>query len=298
MKKLNIVSLIFVSIILSSCGMIDDEGGSDISSDGASESMVQKSTTQIKSKAISNHDDLFDDNNKPDTDVAKTDGPSNITITPEKELPVIDSTPIITEAKPQAIETAPIIKEEKIAITEPTPAVAEEKIIAEQEIHSSAPQTYKVQKGETLMQIAFKLYGDISRWKELRHMNGDKLSSNHTMKSHTELKYIAPTNTFVWKHEGSPHLIKTGETLGTISSNIYQTPKYWKKIWENNKPLIKNPNVIYAGFTLYYKSPAEMAETKTNPKEDVVEFNNIDDEINNIQSATEKPTVELIPLAE
>lgn len=54
-------------------------------------------------------------------------------------------------------------------------------------------------------------------------------------------------------------MIRTGETLGTISNTVYQTPKKWKDIWENNKPLIKNPNVIYAGFTLYYKSNSGLA---------------------------------------
>jgi hypothetical protein len=51
-------------------------------------------------------------------------------------------------------------------------------------------------------------------------------------------------------------MIKNGETLGTISNSVYQTPKKWKAIWENNKPLIRNPNVIFAGFTLYYKGAA------------------------------------------
>ena len=26
----------------------------------------------------------------------------------------------------------------------------------------------------------------------------------------------------------------------------------WKNIWNNNKPLIRDPNKIFAGFTLYY----------------------------------------------
>jgi LysM repeat protein len=112
---------------------------------------------------------------------------------------------------------------------------------------------YKVQKGETLMQIAFKLYGDIGKWKELKELNQTKFAKNSALRANMELRYKAPEKVFVWNPEGSAHLIKSGETLGTISNSVYQTPKKWKQIWENNKPLIKNPNVIYAGFTLYYK---------------------------------------------
>ena len=66
------------------------------------------------------------------------------------------------------------------------------------------------------------------------------------------LKYIAPAEEFVWNPEGLPYLIRTGDTLGIISTSVYQTSRKWKMIWENNRPLIKDPNKIFAGFTLYY----------------------------------------------
>lgn len=283
-NRLNILSLILLSLTLSSCGLIEDDNMSDASSVGSPESIVEAKVQEIKAETVSTSDDLFKDSigkevsseptnivtTEPLPEVAKTDGPSNITITPEKPL----------------------------VVEEPTPIITEEKIVVEQEVQASTtPQTYKVQRGETLMQIAFKLYGDISRWKELRRMNGDKLASNSALKSHMELKYMAPTSNFVWKREGTPHLIKNGETLGTISTTVYQTPKHWKKIWENNKILIKNPNLIYAGFTLYYKSQAEMAAKKTK-SENSIEINELDEEISNIQSATERETIDISPLAE
>ena len=46
-------------------------------------------------------------------------------------------------------------------------------------------------------------------------------------------------------------VIKRGDTLGTISSDTYGTMKFWRNIWDNNRPLIKDPNVIFAGFTIY-----------------------------------------------
>ena len=70
---------------------------------------------------------------------------------------------------------------------------------------------------------------------ELKEMNSDKLNSSSTLKTNTQLKYHAPAKRFVWNPSGTPHLIKNGETLGTISNSVYGTPRKWKNIWENNK---------------------------------------------------------------
>ncbi len=111
---------------------------------------------------------------------------------------------------------------------------------------------YKVQKNETLMMIAFKLYGDYGWWKKLAGWNTDTLKGGQIVRSGQTLKYMAPSEEFVWNPQGLPYLIRTGDTLGLISKSVYQTPKKWKLIWENNRPLIKNPNLIFAGFTIYY----------------------------------------------
>lgn len=285
---------------MTSCGLLTDDEGATSGSDASPESTVEAKLPEMKSEVTSTEspsttDDLFKESagKEPASatpsevvqEVAKTDGPSNITITPE-------ATP-----------------EKPIVIEEPKPLIQEAKV-AEMPVEQPANnvQIYKVQKGETLMQIAFKIYGDISKWKDLKHMNGDKLSSNRAIAKNMQLKYMAPAAQFVWRPQGSPYLIKTGETLGSISNSVYQTPRKWKKIWENNKPLIKNPNIIYAGFTLYYKSPAELSslqiktktKTQAEPEKEInaVEINNIDEEINNIQSATEKETIDISPLAE
>lgn len=111
---------------------------------------------------------------------------------------------------------------------------------------------YTVQKNETLMLIAFKLYGDYDRWKELANYNSEKLAGSTMLKEGMVLNYVAPSEEFVWNPEGLPYLIRTGDTLGRISSNVYSTHTKWKLLWDNNRPLIKDPNKIFAGFTIYY----------------------------------------------
>ncbi len=110
-------------------------------------------------------------------------------------------------------------------------------------------KTYQVQKNETLMIIAFKLYGDYSKWRDIAQANG--ITGNDMITAGSEIKYIAPVQEFVWQPDGNPYLIKNGDTLGTISNDVYGADKFWKDIWNNNKPLIKDPNKIYSGFTLY-----------------------------------------------
>jgi nucleoid-associated protein YgaU len=109
---------------------------------------------------------------------------------------------------------------------------------------------YKVKKGETLMLIAFNLYGDYSKWKDLRNMNPGLSSSS--LSSGQVIKYQAPNKEFTWSPAGKPYLIKSGDTLGRISNQKYGTPAKWRDIYDNNRPMIKNPNLIFAGFTLYY----------------------------------------------
>ncbi len=113
---------------------------------------------------------------------------------------------------------------------------------------SMGSETYEVKEGETLMWIAFKLYGDYAKWRELQSLNSGVLSDG--LQPGDRLSYNS--NGFRWAPNGLPHLIRSGETLGTISSDKYGTSGKWRKIWDNNRDMIKDPNLIFAGFTLYY----------------------------------------------
>ncbi len=116
---------------------------------------------------------------------------------------------------------------------------------------------YSVQKGDTLMKIAFETYGDIFKWKELYDWNKDKLSKASRLEVGMHLKYKKPVTSPSLSKNGDPYLIKKGDTLGSIAYEIYAKRSKWKKLFSNNKGLIKNPNRIYAGFYLYYQMTAQ-----------------------------------------
>ena len=122
-------------------------------------------------------------------------------------------------------------------------------------VYRSETENYKMQKGDTLMMIAFKIYGDYRKWKDIKKWNAQVKS----FKEGTIVKYHIPESTFGWAPEGLPYLVKTGDTLQIISMDKYGTTRRWKKIYENNRPLIRNANLIFAGFTLYYPPGRSLA---------------------------------------
>ena len=129
---------------------------------------------------------------------------------------------------------------------------ADEPVEIAESVAGGTAMQYTVKKNETLMLVAFKLYGDYGKWKRLANQNSAKLKGGSTVREGMVLDYVSPAQEFTWNPQGLPYLIRTGDTLGIISKSVYTTPKKWKLIWENNRPLIKDPNKIFAGFTLYY----------------------------------------------
>ena len=183
--------------------------------------------------------------------------------TPQIELSSTDefaenpSEETVVEDSPEegTSEATPSENTEEVIVNNNEPLVQESSLENSTSVISSESGTqkqYTVQKNETLMMIAFKIYGDYRRWKEIANVNTGSLNGNSMVKPGMVLNYIAPVQEFVWNPEGNPYLIKTGDTLGSISKEVYTTTSKWKLLWENNRPLIKDPNKIYAGFTIYY----------------------------------------------
>lgn len=166
------------------------------------------------------------------------------------EEPAAETTEVAAADSTETTDpTADLVIEEDTAKTEPVAAASSTK--ASKSLSDNMME-YTVQKNETLMMISFKLYGDYGWWKKLAGWNEDKLKGSQIVRSGMKLKYMAPSEEFVWNPQGLPYLIRQNDTLGIISKSVYQTSKKWKLIWENNRPLIKNPNLIFAGFTIYY----------------------------------------------
>lgn len=121
---------------------------------------------------------------------------------------------------------------------------------------SGEMKTYTVQRGDTLMKIAFFLYGDIDRWKDLRSWNKGAIARVSQLEPGTQIKYADEGEFVLQKHDYS-YKIQNGDTLGGIAKNIYGKTSKWRKLQQYNSRLIKDPNRIFAGFSLYYDITAE-----------------------------------------
>lgn len=118
-------------------------------------------------------------------------------------------------------------------------------------------QNYTVQPGDTLMKIAFAKYGDIFRWRDIYNDNRSLLRDYNKIEIGS-LLVLNGVEFVVIEKNGEPYLIRRGDTLGKISNKLYGTRDKWRALWQNNRQLIKNPNRIYAGFTLYYQPASAM----------------------------------------
>ena len=146
----------------------------------------------------------------------------------------------------------------------PAPETSEPAAVAPAPISESVGPTtegsYTVQKGDTLMKIAYETYGNVYRWKAIYEANRDKISDPNRVPSGVVLKIDKPNEPVNVERNGERYEIRRGDTLGKISNNVYGTPGKWKKLWENNRQLIRDPNKIFAGFSLYYVADGSMQQ--------------------------------------
>ena len=115
---------------------------------------------------------------------------------------------------------------------------------------------YKIEKGDTYMWIAYKLYGDYTRWREIERNNPDK--ERNKLRIGEFVNYKMPEKEFDWRETGIAYRIKKGDGLSKISKKVYGTPTLWRRIWLNNRRMISDPNLIYTGFTIFYRSKTQL----------------------------------------
>lgn len=157
----------------------------------------------------------------------------------------------------EVVETAEAPIEQATSEADYMVAMEEERVESPTPAQMGEMGTYQVQNGDTLMMVAFHLYGDYRKWKDLRAWNPNISSQNLVVGE--VLSYEVPDQQFSWNPAGVSYLVKRGDSLGSISDDKYGTVKRWRDIFENNQPLIRDPDLIFAGFTLYYVPDRDLA---------------------------------------
>ncbi len=113
---------------------------------------------------------------------------------------------------------------------------------AEEKGKPAEPDTYTVMRGDYLWKIASKseIYSDPYAWSRIYTSNTDQIKDANLI--YTDQVFRIPR--VVGPNE---HLVVRGEFLSKISgyANIYGSPFKWNKIYEANKDVVTDPNVVY-----------------------------------------------------
>jgi nucleoid-associated protein YgaU len=113
---------------------------------------------------------------------------------------------------------------------------------AEEKGKPAQPDTYTVNRGDFLWRIAGMndIYGDPYAWSRIYTSNRDQIK---------DPDLIFPAQIFQIPRDVGPneHLVVKGEFLSKISgySNVYGSPFQWQKLYEANKEVVTDPNIIY-----------------------------------------------------
>jgi nucleoid-associated protein YgaU len=113
---------------------------------------------------------------------------------------------------------------------------------AEEKGQPAVPDTYSVVRGDFLWNIAKKsdIYNDPYAWSRIYTSNRDQIKNPDL---------IYPNQIFRIPRDVGPneHLVTRGEYLSKISgyANIYSSPFQWQKIYEANKEVVEDPNLIF-----------------------------------------------------
>lgn len=117
-----------------------------------------------------------------------------------------------------------------------------------------AKLTYVVKKGDTLGDIAQKIYGDKSKWRDLARWSG--FSNPHLIfpGNLVHYQYTEQSAAFAAKYENQPKaevVVQAGDSLSAIAQRVYGHTSHWVLIWRYNGH-VANPDHIEVGQIIAY----------------------------------------------
>lgn len=110
----------------------------------------------------------------------------------------------------------------------------------------SSDGTYEVIKGDSLWKIAQKRYNNGYKWVEIAKQNN--LDENGANNLEVGQKLNLPD--LQSPDLPTEHVVVSGESLSKLALNYYGDMFAWEKIWNANKTLITDPNLIDIGMKL------------------------------------------------
>jgi nucleoid-associated protein YgaU len=116
--------------------------------------------------------------------------------------------------------------------------------------HLSAPPSeeiteyYTVQPGDTLSKIASRLYGNAGKYPIIFEANLEVIKDPNLIYPGQILRIIKPP---VGQTPSDTYTVKTGDTLSKIAKQFYGDARKYSIIFEANRNILKDPNIIHPG---------------------------------------------------
>ena len=169
-----------------------------------------------------------------------------------EEAPLNAEAPIEEVVEEEVVEEATSEGVEAVVGTQAAPGLPE----------LGSKMSYIVQKGDSLVKIATRIYGNPTKWTEIASFTG---LANPKLIYPGDVVYYQLTDqtlAFASAYETLPRSeiqIMDGDTLSSIAGRVLGNPENWKTIWRHNDN-ISNPDKLTAGTTIYYVDPGMLAD--------------------------------------
>ena len=109
-------------------------------------------------------------------------------------------------------------------------------------------QTYVTQSGDTLWDIAQRIYGDGTKWSMIHEANRATIGDDPQV-IHAGATLVIPD--IAGPPIGGQYVTVANDTLWDIAQRNYGDGTQWTRIYEANKATIGgDPNVLHSGLTL------------------------------------------------
>jgi nucleoid-associated protein YgaU len=123
-------------------------------------------------------------------------------------------------------------------------------------LDESSNITYLVAPGDSLYEIAHRIYGNSREWMNIAQVNS--LSAPYLIYPGDELQIPAfgSASQFAQAYQDVPEAVITveaGDSLYSIAQKVLGNGSAWKYIWKSNQDQVPNPNLLSPGQVLRFK---------------------------------------------
>ncbi len=128
--------------------------------------------------------------------------------------------------------------------------------------YQTSGKIHVVKQGESLSKISKMYYGKYRFWRGLASVNS--ITNPNVIYPGQRIQMVEAGETAAMdsgssNYESGNYVVRTGDTLGTISKNVYGSSRYWKALYYKNKSELSNPDMIYKGQSLSVVPKADIA---------------------------------------